>query len=162
MSCERARLYRLRKNSGSHGFGKGTTSSRAVKSLKMTWRFSAWGTLLDSWRLFHQLLQPCRQSPPRTRASAPEVRRPTSRTPPPNLVIPTREQSERGGICFPNSDADPTVEEGRFERRVKQADPIRASAPVVVLLDGDGLLSSCPCGAGTPFDKLRASSARCL
>ena len=39
-------LSTLRRNYDSHGFGKGTTSSRAVKPLKMSSRFSAWGALV--------------------------------------------------------------------------------------------------------------------
>jgi len=66
-------------------------------------------------------LQPCRQSPPRTRASAPEVRYPPSRSPPPTLVIPTRERSERGRICFSAGD---------HSRKLSPAGPIVLRAKV--------------------------------
>jgi hypothetical protein len=47
-----SRLYRLRKKSLSPGEGKGTTSSRAAKLLRMYSRFSACGELLTPPKSF--------------------------------------------------------------------------------------------------------------
>jgi hypothetical protein len=64
-------------------------------------------------------LQPCRQSPPSTQASAPEVRRPPSPTHP--LSFRHASEANEEEPASPCSGADTTVEERRFQRRVKRA-----------------------------------------
>jgi hypothetical protein len=56
---ERARLYRLRKNSDSRRFWEGHDFSRAVKSLKMCPPFSARGMLFTRRRFSPRPLQSC-------------------------------------------------------------------------------------------------------